>query len=331
MSVAVESSDAPHHPHLAPPFAVCTWPQHVWKQGSEVECPGCVREDTFLGPPRPSHGGSCRPHLLADMGGCHSSGSATKGETPTKKVEFSDITAHKLKNNNSKVAPSLEEKPYLQKVYVSEGISQVDMVMLSVLPRGIDQSEWIASNTLAFFTHVNLLSGTMSEFCTPRSCPAATGPGNTTYYWTDEHGRKLKCSAPLYIDYTMSYIQELLTDEEVFPTRAGCSFPNGYIFLVQKVFLYLFHTLAHLYWAHFHNVVEVEMHPHLNTLLAHLITFAREFELLEECEMAPLEDLISTLLQVPQHTTEGLGRSQNQSFKRHQQPLDLKGSAVTFY
>lgn len=41
------------------------------------------------------------------------------------------------------------------------------------------------------------------------------------YVWTDDHGRKLKCSAPLYFDYAMSYIQELLTDEDVFPTKAG--------------------------------------------------------------------------------------------------------------
>lgn len=41
------------------------------------------------------------------------------------------------------------------------------------------------------------------------------------YTWTDDHGRKLKCSAPLYFDYAMSYIQELLTDEDVFPTKAG--------------------------------------------------------------------------------------------------------------
>lgn len=41
------------------------------------------------------------------------------------------------------------------------------------------------------------------------------------YSWIDDHGRKVKCSAPLYTDYALSYIQELLTDEAVFPSRAG--------------------------------------------------------------------------------------------------------------
>ncbi|KPP59938.1 MOB kinase activator 2-like [Scleropages formosus] len=217
----------------------------------------------------------------------------------TERTEAGDARVRALslcRNNNSKVAPSLAEKPYLQKAYVSEGIGPMDTRALSALPRGLDRAEWIASNALAFFKLVSLLCGATSEFCTTRSCPTATGPGNKTYYWTDEHGRKVKCSAPLYADYAMSYIQELLTDEEVFPTRAGCPFPTGYIFLVQKVFSYLFHMLAHLYQAHFDNIVVAEMHPHLNTLLAHLVTFTQEFELLEPSETAPLEDLITALL-----------------------------------
>ena len=41
------------------------------------------------------------------------------------------------------------------------------------------------------------------------------------YVWTDEQGKKLKCSAPLYFDYAMCYVQDLLGDEDVFPTKSG--------------------------------------------------------------------------------------------------------------
>lgn len=63
------------------------------------------------------------------------------------------------------------------------------------------------------------------------------------YVWTDDHGRKLKCSAPLYFDYAMSYIQELLTDEDVFPTKAGkfvnVSFPASHSsFSAETLFLF---------------------------------------------------------------------------------------------
>ncbi|XP_064175223.1 MOB kinase activator 2 [Anguilla rostrata] len=235
------------------------------------------------------------------MGGCQSyvstSGSAREGDVSATTQEFSEIAERKLKNNNTQAAPSLEERPYLTQGYASERIAGVDVRTLTVLPAGLDRAEWVACHTVAFFKHINLLSSALSDFCTTGTCPTIMGPGNTAYYWTDEQGKKVKCSGPLYTDYTMSYIQELLSDEDVFPTKAGTPFPNGFVFLVQRIFLYLFHALAHLYWAHFRDVVHVEMHPHLNTIFAHFVTFSKEFQLLEPTDISPLEDLISVLVQ----------------------------------
>lgn len=35
-----------------------------------------------------------------------------------------------------------------------------------------------ASTAISFFDHVNMLYGTISEFCTVSVCPDMTGPGN---------------------------------------------------------------------------------------------------------------------------------------------------------
>lgn len=43
------------------------------------------------------------------------------------------------------------------------------------------------------------------------------------YYWYDERGKKVKCTAPQYVDFVMSSVQKLVTDEDVFPTRYGRS------------------------------------------------------------------------------------------------------------
>lgn len=139
------------------------------------------------------------------------------------------------------------------------------------------------------------------------------------YFWTDDHGRKLKCSAPLYFDYAMSYVQDLLTDEDVFPTKAGTQtsprlscrvwsrqpsplwssagsvFPTGFVFLVQKVFLLFFRTLAHIYWSHYKETLVLGLHPHLNTLFTHLTLFCRQHALLEPEDTEPLQDLIAAL------------------------------------
>ncbi|KAL6533652.1 hypothetical protein OROHE_013485 [Orobanche hederae] len=45
------------------------------------------------------------------------------------------------------------------------------------LPPGEDINEWLAVNTVDFFNQVNLLYGTLTEFCTPESCPTmSAGP-----------------------------------------------------------------------------------------------------------------------------------------------------------
>ncbi|XP_041650490.1 MOB kinase activator 2 [Cheilinus undulatus] len=223
------------------------------------------------------------------MGGCHSYPSAKKADSKT--LQASDISGEKLGINNN----NLEERPYLRQQNVSQQITHTDIVALTALPPGVDHAEWLASNTVAFFKHINLFSSALSEFCTPSTCPTACGPGDTIYVWTDDHGRKLKCSAPLYFDYAMSYIQELLTDEEVFPTKAGSVFPTGFVFLVQKVFLLFFRTLAHIYWSHYKETLALGLHPHLNTLFTHLTLFCQQHSLLDPEDTEPMQDLIAAL------------------------------------
>ncbi|XP_046889693.1 MOB kinase activator 2 isoform X3 [Hypomesus transpacificus] len=223
------------------------------------------------------------------MGGCHSYPSAAETDTTT--LHLSDIADDKLGINNN----NLEERPYLQPENVRERITDTNMSSFTTLPPGLDHTEWLATNTVAFFQNTNLLSSALSEFCTTASCPTACGPGNTVYFWTDDQGKKLKCSAPLYFDYAMSYIQELLADEDVFPTKAGSVFPAGFVFLVQKVFLLLFRTLAHIYWSHYRETLALGLHPHLNTLFTHLTHFSLQHRLLEPEHTDTLRDLISAL------------------------------------
>ena len=41
------------------------------------------------------------------------------------------------------------------------------------------------------------------------------------YLWLDDKGKKLKLTAPQYINYAMSYIQKYINDESVLPTKYG--------------------------------------------------------------------------------------------------------------
>ncbi|XP_028642838.1 MOB kinase activator 2 isoform X3 [Grammomys surdaster] len=115
------------------------------------------------------------------------------------------------------------------------------------------------------------------------------------YYWYDERGKKVKCTAPQYVDFVMSSVQKLVTDEDVFPTKYGREFPSSFESLVKKICKYLFHVLGHIYWAHFKETLALELHGHLNTLYVHFILFAREFNLLDPKETAVMDDLTEVL------------------------------------
>ncbi|XP_048952257.1 MOB kinase activator 2 [Canis lupus dingo] len=145
-----------------------------------------------------------------------------------------------------------------------------------------------------FFHHVNLQYSTISEFCTGEACQTMA-VCNTQYYWYDERGKKVKCTAPQYVDFVMSSVQKLVTDEDVFPTKYGREFPSSFESLVKKICKYLFHVLAHIYWSHFKETLALELHGHLNTLYVHFILFAREFNLLDPKETAVMDDLTEVL------------------------------------
>ncbi|XP_019656146.1 MOB kinase activator 2 isoform X1 [Ailuropoda melanoleuca] len=199
----------------------------------------------------------------------------------------------KAKPNGKKPAAE-EKKMYLEPEYTKSRITDVGFKELVVLPREIDLNEWLASNTTTFFHHVNLQYSTISEFCTGEACQTMA-VCNTQYYWYDERGKKVKCTAPQYVDFVMSSVQKLVTDEDVFPTKYGREFPSSFESLVKKICKYLFHVLAHIYWSHFKETLALELHGHLNTLYVHFILFAREFNLLDPKETAVMDDLTEVL------------------------------------
>ncbi|XP_036171716.1 MOB kinase activator 2 isoform X5 [Myotis myotis] len=129
----------------------------------------------------------------------------------------------------------------------------------------------------------------------PGDRPQRVAGQQQQYYWYDERGKKVKCTAPQYVDFVMSSVQKLVTDEDVFPTKYGREFPSSFESLVKKICRYLFHVLAHIYSSHFKETLALELHGHLNTLYIHFILFAREFNLLDPKETAIMDDLTEVL------------------------------------
>lgn len=167
------------------------------------------------------------------------------------------------------------------------------------LPDGEDKNEWLAVNTVDFFNEINLLYGVVAEFCTEQACPIMCAGPKYEYMWADgkEVKRPMAVSAPRYVDYLMTWVQNQLDDEAVFPTQLGVPFPPDFLERVQNIFKRLFRVYAHIYYCHFERMAALGAEPHLNTCFKHYMYFVYEFNLIpNRQELVPLQELIDKLL-----------------------------------
>ncbi|CAK1544795.1 unnamed protein product [Leptosia nina] len=221
-----------------------------------------------------------------------------------------------------------DPKLYLQEALLERKLPELDMRQLVDLPHGLDYNEWLASHTLALFEHVNLLYGTVSEFCTAARCGDMTGPGGRTYAWYDERGKKSRVAAPQYVDYVMTFTQKTINDETVFPTKYANEFPASFEAVVRRVIRLLFRVVAHLYAAHFRELALLRLHAHLHLTFAHLTALDRRFALLDQKETEVLRDLeVALRLTEPAGTARGSaapgagGESGEDSSPRRRSPV----------
>ncbi|KAF8370137.1 hypothetical protein HHK36_005954 [Tetracentron sinense] len=177
------------------------------------------------------------------------------------------------------------------------------------LPPGEDPNEWLAVNTVDFFNQVNILYGTLTEFCTSTNCPTMTAGPKYEYRWADGVTIKkpIEVSAPKYVEYLMNWIEAQLDDESIFPQKLGAPFPPNFCEVVKTIFKRMFRVYAHIYHSHFQKIVSLKEEAHLNTCFKHFILFTwgfsltdltlmQEFRLIDKGELAPLYDLIESIL-----------------------------------
>ncbi|KAK8727631.1 hypothetical protein OTU49_009660 [Cherax quadricarinatus] len=228
---------------------------------------------------------------------------------PTKLEGFLKLFAHSLhlvltamcsrkarrKDRECPASTEQEHKLYLEEAVLERKIPETDLRQLVELPPGLGYEEWLASHTIDFFQHINLLYGTVCEYCTMSGCPDMTGPATRQYLWFDEKGKKTRVAAPQYVDYVMTFTQKTINDETIFPTKFENDFPVSFESIVKKIHRLLFHVLAHLYHSHFREMVLLNLHAHLNCIFAHFILFNDRFRLIDEKETEILHDLVVAL------------------------------------
>lgn len=172
-----------------------------------------------------------------------------------------------------------------------------DLASAVQLPKGEDQNEWLAVNTVDFFNEISLLYGTISDFCTRESCPRMTAGEEYEYLWMDgvKYKKPTEVSAPEYVELLMAWVEAQINDEQIFPLQLGTPFPKDFMSRVKKIFQRLFRVYAHVYLSHVDRVSELGAGAHLNTCFKHFIFFVKEFKLIEEPQLEPLKEHITQL------------------------------------
>ncbi len=131
----------------------------------------------------------------------------------------------------------------------------------------------------------------------PSYGPGEGFPLGFEYLWAD--GVKIKnpirCSSTEYVDYVMSWVEEQINNEQIFPTTSENPFPRNYIPVVKQIFTRLFRIFAIIYTQHFSRLEELGAVAHLNTSFKHFCFFIWEFDLVDQRELTALQDIVTAL------------------------------------
>lgn len=74
-----------------------------------------------------------------------------------------------------------------------------------------------------FFNRINLIYGTICDYCNEKSCPTMSGGSRYEYLWADGDAYKkpTQLPAPKYIELLMDWIESQINNEHLFPVTNG--------------------------------------------------------------------------------------------------------------
>lgn len=82
----------------------------------------------------------------------------------------------------------------------------------------------------------------------------------------------------------------------IWTSVVGVPFPRNFITIAKTILKRLFRVYAHIYHAHFDDVITLQEEAHLNTSFKHFIYFVHEFNLIEKRELSPMQELIDRMM-----------------------------------
>ncbi|KAI0338863.1 hypothetical protein BDW22DRAFT_1400895 [Trametopsis cervina] len=205
-----------------------------------------------------------------------------RSTTPTSATFPTNSTESLPSSPSTTQPPSQTPKPlYLCSPFVEAALVKGNFKTIVMQPKYADIKEWVAVNIFDFYQNLNLFYGVLAECCTSTSCPSMSAGPDLNYTWINHDRKSVQLPAPTYIDYVMTWVQNLLDDQNAFPTKSGRDFPPNFPSTVKHVYRQLLRVFAHLYHAHYPQILHLRSEPHFNSLFAHFLAFGKEYDLLD--------------------------------------------------
>ncbi|XP_074659876.1 MOB kinase activator 3B-like [Tubulanus polymorphus] len=175
--------------------------------------------------------------------------------------------------------------------------SGIDLRKVVSLPPNENMNDWIAVHVVDFFNRINLIYGTVTEYCTEESCPTMCGGPKYEYHWCDGLTYKKPTALPAnkYIALLMDWAENQINNEDIFPVTLGVPFPRNYFPTCKKILTRLFRVFVHVYIHHFDRLVAIGAEAHINTCYKHFYYFVTEFNLVDKKELEPLREMTEKL------------------------------------
>lgn len=194
--------------------------------------------------------------------------------------------------NPTKTAPS-QQAMFLSEPFVRTALVKGSFKTIVQLPKYVDLGEWLALNVFEFFTNLNQFYGIIAEYVTIDAYPTMNAGYKTDYLWLDANNRQVSLPAGQYIDLALTWINNKVSDTNLFPTQNNLSFPpERFLKDVQRIMVQMFRIFAHIYHHHFDKIVHLSLEAHWNSFFAHFISFVKEFNIIDRSDMKPLLPLI---------------------------------------
>ena len=77
------------------------------------------------------------------------------------------------------------------------------------------------------------------------------------FNWQDDRGKSIRVTAPQYFDFAMTWCQQRITNQEIFPTKFGDQFPFDYLINVKQIIEFIWVIICHIYHSHYVQIIGI--------------------------------------------------------------------------